>query len=85
MHCKVEMHTPTKQTFKQFDRHAEFNIFLDQKSPACTFFISTIQTLNLSLHCTYPKLSCSMEVNEEELLIHILQGTNNTDGMYPTT
>ena len=23
------------------------------------------------------------EVNKEELLIHILQGTNNTDGMYP--
>ena len=24
-----------------------------------------------------------MEVNKEELLIHILQGANNTDGMYP--
>ena len=34
-HCRVEIHTPTKQTFKQFDMHAEFNIFLDQKSPAC--------------------------------------------------
>ena len=82
-HCKVEIHTPTKQTFKQFDMHAEFNIFLDQKSPAGKFFISTIQTLNLSLHCNYPKLSYSMEVNKEELLIRILQGTNNTDGMYP--
>ena len=82
-HCKVEIHIPTKQTFKQFDMHAEFNTFLDQKSLACKFFISTIQTLNLSLHCTYPKLSCSMEANKEELLIHILQGTNNTDGMYP--
>ena len=61
-HCKVEIHTQTKQAFKQFDMHAEFNIFLDQKSPACKLFISTIQTLNLSLHCTYPKLSCSMEV-----------------------
>ena len=28
-HCKVEMHTPTKQTFKKFDMHAEFNTFLD--------------------------------------------------------
>ena len=82
-HCKVEIHVPTKQTFKQFDMHAEFNTFLDQKSLACKFFISTIQTLNLSLHCTYPKLSCSMEVNREESLIYILQGTNNTDGMYP--
>ena len=78
----VEIHTPTKQTFKQFDMHAEFNTFLDQKSLACKFFISTIQTLNLSLHCTYSKLSCSMEVNKEELLIHI-QGASNTDGMYP--
>ena len=82
-HCKVEIYTPTKQTFKQLDMHAEFNTFLDQKSLACKFFISTIQTLNLSLHCTYPKLSCSMEVNKKELCIHILQGTNNTDGMYP--
>ena len=49
-HCKVEIQTPTKQTFKQFDMHAEFNIFLDQKSSACKFFIPTIQTLNLS--CT---------------------------------
>ena len=24
-----------------------------------------------------------MEVNKEELLIHILQGASNTDGMYP--
>ena len=47
------------------------------------FFISTIQTLNLSLHCTYSQLSCSMEVNKEELLIHILQGASNTDGIYP--
>ena len=68
--------------FKQFDMHAEFNTFLDQKSLACKFVISTIQTLNLSLHCTYPKLSCSMKVNKEELLIHIFQGTNNTDDMY---
>ena len=82
-HCKVEIHIPTKQTFKQFDMRAEFNTFLDQKSLACKFFISTIQTLILSLHCTYPKLGCSMEVNKEELVIHILQGTNNTDGMYP--
>ena len=67
-HCKVEVHTPTKQTFKQIDMHAEFNTFLDQKPIACKFFISTIQTLNLSLHCTYPKHSCSMEVNEEELI-----------------
>ena len=63
--------------------HAEFNTFLDQKSLACKFFVSTIQTLNLSLHCTYLKLSCSMEVNKEELLIHILQGGSTTDGMYP--
>ena len=56
-------------------------IFLTKSHWACKFFISTIQTLNLSLHCTYPKLSRSMEVNKEELLIHILQGTNNTDGM----
>ena len=78
MHCKVEIHIPTKQTFKQFEMHAEFNTFLDQKSLAFKFFISTIQTLNLSLQCTYPKLSCSMEVNKEELLlIHILQGTND--------
>ena len=35
------------------------------------------------MHCSYPKRSCSMEVNKEELLIHILQGTNNTYGMYP--
>ena len=83
-HCKFEIHIATKQTFKQFDMHAEFNTFLDQKSLACKFFISTIQTSSLSLHCTYPKLSCSMEVNKEELLNHILQGTNNnTDGMYP--
>ena len=82
-HWTVETHTPTKQTFKQFDMHAEFNTFLDQKSLACKFFISTIQTLNLSLHCTYSKLSSSMEVNKEELLIRILQGTSNTDGMYP--
>ena len=67
-HCKVEIHKSTKQTFKQFDMHAEFNTFLDQKSLACKFFISTIQTLNLSLHCTYPKHSCSMEVNKEELI-----------------
>ena len=25
-----------------------------------------------------------MEVNKEELLIHILQGASNKDGMYPT-
>ena len=67
-HCKVEIHTPTKQTFKQFDMHAEFNTFLDQKSLACKCFISTIQTLNLSLHCTYPKHSCSMEVNKDEFI-----------------
>ena len=60
-------------------------LFLDQKSLACKFFISIIQTLNLSLHCTYPKLSCSMKVNKEKLLIHILQGTNNTDDMYPVS
>ena len=24
-----------------------------------------------------------MEVNKEELLIHIFQGASNTDGMYP--
>ena len=53
------------------------------KSQACKCFISTIQTLNLSLHCTYSKLCCSMEVNKEEILIHILQGASNTDGMYP--
>ena len=53
------------------------------KSLACKFFISTIQTLNLSLHCTYSKLCCSMEVNRvKELLIHIFQGASNTDGMY---
>ena len=82
IHCKVEIHISTKQTFKQFDMHAEFNTFLDQKSLACKFLISAIQTLNLSLTCTCSKLSCSKEVNKEELLIHILQGTNNTDGMY---
>ena len=48
---------------------AEFNTFLDQKSLACKFFISTIHTLNLPLHCTYSKLSCSMEVNKEEFLL----------------
>ena len=55
--------------------HKKFNIFLDQKSPACKIFISIIQTLNLSLHCNYPelRLSCSLEVNKEELLIRILQ------------
>ena len=42
-HCKVEIHIPTKKTFKQFDMHAEFNAFHDQKSLACKFFISTIQ------------------------------------------
>ena len=36
--------------------HKKFNIFLDQKSPACKILISIIQTLNLSLHCNYPKL-----------------------------
>ena len=36
-HCKVEIHIPTKQTFKQFDKHAEFNTFLHQKSLACKF------------------------------------------------
>ena len=56
--------------------HKKFNIFLDQKSPACKIFISIIQTLNLSLHCSYAKaklrLSFSVEVNKE-LLIRILQ------------
>ena len=82
-HCKVEIHAPTNQTFKRFEMHAEFNIFLDQKVPECKIFISTIQTLSLSLHCTCPKLSCFMEVNKEEFSIRILQGTNNTDGMFP--
>ena len=77
-HCKVEIHTPTKQTFKQFDMHAEFNTFLDQKSLACKFFISTIQTLNLSLHCTYLKLNCSMEVNKgKQHRWHVSNETNS--------
>ena len=54
-------------------RHKKFDIFLDQRSPARKFRISIIQTLNFSLHCNYPKLSCSAEVNKEELLIRILQ------------
>ena len=54
-------------------RHKKFNIFLDQWSPACKFFSSVIQILNLSLHCNYPKVSCSVEAYKEELLISILQ------------
>ena len=40
-----------KYTNQQFDMHAVFNTFLDQKSLACKSFILTIQILNLS-QCT---------------------------------
>ena len=63
-HCKFEINTPTKQIFKQFDMHVEFNVFLHKKLPACKFFIPTIQTLNLSQPCTCLKLSPSMEVTQ---------------------
>ena len=42
-HCKVEIHTPPTQIFKQFDMHVKFNIFLDKKSPACKISFSQLR------------------------------------------
>ena len=78
----VEIHTPTNRHSNNLTCMLSSTLFVT-KSLACKVFISAIQTLNLSLHCTYSKVCFSMEVNKEELLIHILQGASNTDDMYP--
>ena len=62
--------------------HAEFNTFRNQVTSMLIFHFHHSDIELVERHSTYSKLCCSMEVNKE-LLIHILQGASNTDGMYP--
>ena len=78
----VKIHTPTKQTFRQFDMHAEFNTFRNQVTSMQIFHFNN-SDIKLVPALYLFKILLFYEVNKEELLIHILQGASNTDGMHP--
>ena len=59
----IEIHTPTKKTFKQFDMHAEFNTFRNQVTSMLIFhfhnsYIKLVPEINSSASLCNTNVAC---------------------------